>query len=182
MHALLLLASLTSATSAQAEFSPVALGTRASGWFGGYSAPGLGGHIKLRPFEWVGVEAFLDNFAMTQEEAIRHDHVIGFSLFFPSLLGNRSFYVSPTLGTCVDFRFAHPTEGDQPATKDILFGLHGGLMAELFVWRGIALELNATVYAYLGHETELERWTSRISNDLQITWNGLLVGTLNYWF
>ena len=164
------------------ENHPVAIGTRASGWIGDYAAPGVGGHLKIQPFEWIGVEAFADNFAMTAEDTVRHDHVIGFSLYLPSLIGDRSFFISPTLGTCVDFRFVHPLEGDRPATRDILFGIHGGLMSELFVWRGLAVELNATVYAYLGHDTGTERWTSRISNHLEVSWNGLFLGSVNYWF
>lgn len=173
----------TGRRSGWSENHPVALGPRVSAWVGGdYSAPGVGGHLKLRPFDWVGVEAFSDNFALMEGDVVRHDHVIGFSLYFPSLLGSNRWFVSPTLGTCVDFRFAHNLNGDNPATKDILFGLHGGLMAELFVWHGFAVELDATVYAYLGHDTGVERWTSRISNDLEVTWNGLLLGSINYWF
>ncbi len=165
-----------------AENHPIALGSRASGWVGDYSAPGLGGHLKIRPFEWVGVEAFADNFAMSAHDTFRHDHVIGFSLFFPSLLGSRSFFVSPTLGSCVDFKFLHPLDGERPKTRDILFGVHGGLMSELFLWHGFAIELDATVYAYIGHDTGTERWTSRISNNFEVSWNGLFLGSINYWF
>ena len=164
------------------EDHPIAIGTRASGWIGGYAAPGVGGHLKIRPFEWVGVETFADNFAMKVGEDVRHDHVIGFSLFFPSLIGDRRFFVSPTLGSCVDFRFHEPLDGDRPKTRDILFGIHGGLMSELFVWHGFAVELDATVYAYIGHDTGTERWTSRISNTLEVSWNGLFLASLNYWF
>jgi hypothetical protein len=161
---------------------PIALGSRASGWVGDYSAPGIGGHLKIRPFEWIGVEAFADNFALKSEDTFRHDHVIGFSLYLPSLIGNNSFFVSPTLGSCVDFRFEHPLEGDRPAARDILFGVHAGVMAEWFVWQGFALEANATVYGYLGHDTGTERWTSRISNHLEVSWNGLFLASVNYWF
>ncbi len=160
---------------------PIAMGTRASGWVGDYSAPGLGGHLKIRPFEWIGVETFADNFAMVQQETVRHDHVIGFSLYLPSLIGTQTFFVSPTLGSCVDFRFEHPLD-DRPKTRDILFGIHGGLMAEVFIWHGFALELDATVYGYIGHDTGTERWTSRISNHLEVSWNGLFLGSINYWF
>jgi hypothetical protein len=171
-----------SARNGWSENHPIAIGTRASGWIGDYAAPGVGGHLKIRPFEWIGVETFADNFAMSVGDAVRHDHVIGFSLFLPSLIGDRRFFVSPTLGSCVDFRFVRPLEGDRPATRDILFGVHGGLMAELFVWHGFAVELDATVYAYLGHDTGTERWTSRISNHLEVSWNGLFLAGINYWF
>src|SRR5688572_12090498 len=150
------------------EDHPIAIGTRASGWIGDYAAPGVGGHLKIRPFEWVGVETFSDNYVMTHAGSLRHAHVIGFSLFFPSLIGSRSFFLSPPLGSCVDFRFVHPDDGG-PRARDVVFGIHGGLMAELFVWNGFAVELDAIVYAYIGHDTGTERWTSRISNHLEVS-------------
>jgi hypothetical protein len=98
------------------------------------------------------------------------------------LIGDQRFFISPTLGSCVDFRFVRPLDGDRPATRDILFGVHGGLMAELYVWHGFAVELDATAYAYIGHDTGAERWTSRISNHLEVSWNGLFLASINYWF
>lgn len=161
---------------------PFALGGRVSSWMGGYFAPSLGGHIKLRPWEWVGVEAFSDNFLRVQDDAWRHDHVIGFSLYAPSLIGNDVWYVAPSFGMCVDFRFAHPTEGDRPSVSDILFGVHGGLMFERFVAWGFSVQANATLYAYLGHESSVERWSATLSNDLHVTPIGLVTAGVNYYF
>jgi hypothetical protein len=165
-----------------ADNHPIAIGARASGWFGGYNAPGVGGHLQMRPFEWVGVETFADSFAMGSAEAVRHDHVIGFGLYFPTLIGTRSFFVSPALGTCVDFRFQHDLASDRPAARDILFGIHAGAMAELYVWHGFAVELSAKAYAYIGHDSGHDRWTTRISNNLELTWQGQLLGGINYYF
>jgi hypothetical protein len=160
----------------------LAIGTRAGAWVGPYAAPGAGGHIKLRPWSWVGVELFSDNFAWRQEDAWRHDHVIGFSLFAPSLVAGRGWYVAPTFGACVDFRFAHPDQAQAPGTSDILFGVHGGAMAEVFVLEGFAFEVNAALYGYVGHETGLERWSARVSNALGGSAVGLLTAGVNYWF
>ncbi len=160
---------------------PIAIGTRASGWFGDYFAPGLGGHIKIRPWSWLGVELFSDNFARPQDGVWRHDHVIGFSAYLPAILAGDDWFIGPSLGACVDFRFAHP-EGETPSTSDILFGVHGGLMAELFLANGFSMQMNATVYAYIGHETEFERWSAQISNELQVAPQGLVTAGLNYYF
>ena len=161
---------------------PFGLGGRASSWVGPYFAPSVGGHLKFRPWDFIGVEAFNDNFVRLQDGAWRHDHVIGFSLYAPSLIAGRSWFVAPSLGTCVDFRFAHPSETDAPSASDVLFGIHGGLMAELFVENGFSFELNATYYAYLGHEADVERWSASLSNDLQLSGVGLITAGVNYYF
>lgn len=173
------------AATAEAPRRPghgVAIGVRGSGWVGPYAAPGLGGHIKVRPWEALGIELFSDNFAMRQEDAWRHDHVIGFSLYAPSLITGEEWFLAPTFGACVDFRFAHPDQAEAPSTSDILFGLHAGAMLEVFLLEDFAFEANGTVYSYLGHETGLERWSARVSNELGVSWVGLVTAGFNYWF
>ncbi|MCB9651804.1 MAG: hypothetical protein H6730_35185 [Deltaproteobacteria bacterium] len=175
----------TPATEAVAGWDPdttLAIGARATAWVGPYAAPGAGGHIKLRPWSWVGVELFSDNFAWRQAEAWRHDHVIGFGLYAPSLVAGSGWFVAPTLGACVDFRFAHPDQVGAPGTSDILFGVHGGAMAEIFLLEGFAFELNAEMFGYLGHQTGLQSWSARVSNQLGTSAVGQLTAGVNYWF
>lgn len=160
----------------------VALGARASSWVGPYSAPGAGGQIKLRPWQALGVELFSDNFAWRQSEAWRHDHVIGFSLYLPTLVAGEGWFLAPSGGACVDFRFAHPDRAGAPGTSDVLFGVHGGLMLEVFLLEGFSAQLNATGYAYLGHQTGVQGWSARVSNQLSTSGVGLVTGGLNYWF
>lgn len=160
----------------------VALGTRTSAWVGPYAAPGLGGHIKIRPWEALGIELFNDNLAWRQDDAWRHDHVIGFGLYAPSLIAGDGWYLAPTAGACVDFRFAHPAEAEAPGTSDVLFGVHGGLMAEVYLLEGFAFEASASLYGYVGHDTGLERWSARVSNGLGGSTVGLVSGGVNYWF
>jgi len=160
----------------------LALGARASGWMGPYAAPGAGGHIKVRPWEVLGIELFSDNFATRQREAWRHDHVIGFSLYAPSLIAGSGWFLAPTAGACVDFRFAHPDLAGAPSTSDVLFGVHGGLMLEVFLLEGFSAEFNATMYGYLGHQTGLERWSAKVSNGLSTSAVGLATAGVNYWF
>lgn len=181
--ALMLISSSATAMEVRAPIDhEVGLGTRAGSWIGTYAAPGVGGHLKLRLFEDIGIEAFSDNFARIQDHAWRHDHVIGFSLYAPSLIAGDSWFIAPTLGTCVDFRFAHPIDSDAPSTSDILFGVHGGLMAEAFVGYGFSFEATATMYAYIGHESDVQRWSAEISNELGVTPLGLVLASVNYYF
>ena len=107
--------------------------------------------------------------------------MIGFSTYLPSLIGGESWFLAPSLGACVDFRFAHP-EGEAPSTSDILFGVHGGLMSEFFLANGFSAQVNLTVYAYIGHETSIERWSAQISNELGVAPQGLATVGLNYYF
>jgi hypothetical protein len=160
---------------------PIAIGGRVSSWVGDYFAPSLGGHLKLRPWAALGIEAFNDNFVMLQDQAWRHDHVIGFSAYAPSLITGTAWFLAPSAGMCVDFRFAHPTRSDAPSSSDILFGVHGGLMFELFVDYGFSFQANATVTGYLGHESGVSRWSATLSNELHVTPIGLITAGLNYY-
>lgn len=164
------------------EDHPVAVGTRTAGWVGAYSAPGLGGQIKIRPVEWAGVSLFSDNFIRPQDDAIRRDHVIGFSLFAPAVLGNEKHYIAPALGACVDFRYVHPLEDDAPSVADVLFGAHLGAMAEVWMYKGLSLEMNAAVYEYVGHDTGLSGWSATVSRDLTFSTVGQLTASANYYF
>lgn len=155
------------------------MGGRAASWVGSYVAPGVGGHLKVRPWRTFGLELFSDNFLRPQEGALRHDHVIGFSGYFPSLFGSDRFFVAPTAGACVDFRFAHPSAEDAPSVSDVLFGVHGGLMAELFLPHGFSLELDATITTYLGHDSGVDRWSAVLSNDLKVSAIGLALFSVN---
>ncbi len=161
---------------------PIAIGSRVSASLGGYAAPGVGGHLKIRPWDWVGVETFSDNFVRLQDDAWRRDHVIGFSLYFPSLISGDGWYIAPTIGTCVDFRVAHPTDPGVPSVSDILFGVHGGAVAEIFVPFGFSVQVAATMYAYYGHDTSYEDWSAEVSSDLSWSPLGQLTAGINWYF
>jgi hypothetical protein len=160
---------------------PVAVGTRAAGWLGEYNAPGLGGQIKIRPVEEVGLSLYNDNFIRPQDDALRRDHVIGFSVYAPSLIGNERHFIAPELGACVDFRYVNPLD-DRPSVSDVLFGAHLGVMAEVWVFKGLSLEMNANVTEYVGHDTGLARWSARVSRELTVSTVGQVTASANYYF
>lgn len=162
---------------------PVALGSRTAAWVGAYGAPSIGGHIKIRPVEWIGVEAFSDNFVWMQSESLRRDHVIGFSVYAPSLLGDEKRFIAPMLGASLDFRFANDVEGEREADDDILAGAHVGLMAEVFLFKGLSLELTGHLAGYVGQQASLDHWADDgAGHELAFATVGQATATANYYF
>lgn len=173
-----------SARGAYSPEHPVALGTRTALWQAGYSAPGLGGHIKFQPKHKVGVEGFWNSFARPIDSVLRHDHVIGFHLYSP-LIGNTRRSLSPTFGSCVDFRYASPIgekKGQAPTAADIRFGVHAGLMAEAYLWGGFALEASASLFGYWGNDAGVDGWSAVADNRLNFSPVGQFSAGLNYYF
>ncbi len=161
---------------------PFAIGTRTSWWGGRYQSSGVGGHLKLRPWSWIGVEAFSDNFFRDRGDTLQRDHVIGFSLYLPSIIHSKSWFLAPMVGACVDFRFQDSFDGDGPSSSDILFGAHAGLMTEIFLPHGFSLEATAALYGYMGNDAEVDGWRIRTSNDIEFTPVAQLSAGINYYF
>jgi hypothetical protein len=159
---------------------PVALGSRMGAWAGPYTAPAVGGQIKLRASRWVGLTGFADHTLRVDRGLARHDHVIGFSAYTPRLLGADSWYVSPTVGACVDFRIDSPVGGSRlPANHDVLFGAHGGLTAEVALAPRWSAEVNAQGFAYVGNQQSTTDWTASASPGLHPSAVVQLLGSLN---
>lgn len=159
---------------------PMALGTRIGAWTGPYSSPALGGHIKLKPTRALGFEGFMDHTLRLADGIARHDHIIGFSIYTPLLVGAERWFLSPTGGACVDFRVDTPFRERGPSNSDILFGVHGGAMVELAVGRGWSLETNAQAYVYWGNAIATDAWSASASTGLHPTAVLHLAGSINY--
>lgn len=157
---------------------PVALGLRGLVWAGEYTAPGIGGHLRIRPWKRFGVELFADHTMQHQDPSWLHDNVIGFHTFFPLLKATR-FYIAPTVGACVDFRVL---AGPGPDVTDVRFAPHAGLQAEVHLIDGVALEVGGTFYAYLGNDVAKSGWTGSTSSRLQFTPTGQATVAVNYAF
>lgn len=159
---------------------PIGFGVRTGAWAGPYQAPLVGGQIKVRVANWLGMNGFWDNAAMVRGRQVRHDHVIGFNGYFPRLLGGRRAYVSPTLGSCVDFRINTPLDERLPSSNTVLFGVHGGLTGEVALWHRLTFEASAEAFAYLGNGSTNEAWTSSTSHDYKVSGVGQVVAGLSY--
>lgn len=159
---------------------PIAFGVRTGAWAGPYQAPLVGGHIKVRAAKWIGFNGFWDNAAMIKGSQVRHDHVIGFNGYFPKLIGGRRAYLSPTLGSCVDFRITTPLDDRLPSSNDVLFGVHGGLAGEVAIWHRLTFEASAEAFAYLGNQTGVNDWSATSSNTYSTSVVGQLVAGINY--
>jgi hypothetical protein len=160
---------------------PLEVGAHLGMWGGGYVAPGIGGHLAWRPLRRWGVQGFWNSFAMVADGALRHDHVIGFSSYEPLIGGGRAF-LAPTAGLCVDFRFANPIGRDAPMAQDIRFGVHAGLMGQVYLVRNLTAELDATAYGYWGNDSKLEAWSATASNTLTFSPVGELTAAIAYHF
>lgn len=161
---------------------PVAVGVRMGAWTGPYTSPALGGHLKLKPHRSFGVEAFADHTLRIADGIARHDHVIGFSLYTPVLVGSRRAYLSPTAGACVDFRVDTPVAERRPSSADILFGVHAGGMAEVAVGDGFSLEATADAFVYWGNQLDTAAWATTASPGLHPTAVAQLLASVNYAF
>lgn len=157
---------------------PLAIGSRAGVWTGPYTSPALGGHVKLRASRLVGLEGFADHTLRVASGTARHDHVLGFSAYTP-LLGTERWFVSPTLGSCVDFRVDTPLTARVPGRTDVLFGAHTGAMAEVALGGGWSLETTATAFAYVGNSAGSADWTDAPSRGLRVSAVGQVLGSVN---
>ncbi len=184
---LLLATLLSTATAADPErvevhdpSRPLALGSRIGGWTGPYTSPALGGHAKVKPHEAFGVEGFWDNTLRMNEGIARHDHVLGFSLYTPALIGDHRWFLSPTLGACFDVRVDTPYVERGPSNTDILIGAHTGAMLELAVGQGWSLELDGQGFVYWGNQIATDSWSATASNRLHPTAVFQSVASINY--
>ncbi len=157
---------------------PVSIGARGGVWGSDYTAGGVGGHLKIRPHRYLGWEGYADNFLRLSNDLALHDHVLGFSFFSP-LVGNARWFVGPSAGLCVDFRFADPLGTEAPTASDVLFGAHGGAMAEVYLVRSLSLELAGTVTRYVGNDVQVDGWTARAGNGLSGSTAGQVMAAVN---
>ncbi|MBX2799201.1 MAG: hypothetical protein KTR31_16120 [Myxococcales bacterium] len=159
---------------------PIALGSRAGVWTGPYSAPAVGGHITLRASRWLGLVGFADHTLLVRDATARHDHILGFSAYTPKLLGGRRWYVSPTLGACVDFRMDTPLAGRVPSATDVLFGTHAGVAAEAAIGRGWSVRATAQGFLYVGNSESGDGWSVGTLQTLRPSGVAQLLAGLSY--
>ena len=183
MFALLLCSLLVStsqaggrATAGWEAAHPVQLGGNVGFWQSDYAAPGIGGDLSVRPVAALGVDLFWNSFANVEDVWLWHDHVIGFSLFAPSLLGSERFFLSPTFGSCVDFRFQSPLTDNAPKASDLAFGTHAGGMLEVRLGGPVSLEAEAMATIYWDNGVTAEAW--RLSPSEGLLARGVVQSTL----
>lgn len=160
---------------------PFSIGLRAPGRIGeGYAFGGVGGQVRLRPFERLRVDLFFDNFFGSSDMAMRHDHEVGTTLQF-MIVSTERFVLYPMLGACAMWAMLTPGH-DAPGVSDIRFGLHAGIGAEVALGSGFSLALNVEAVPYLGHEMRAYDRTAFVDNTLHVMPMGQANLGLNYWF
>ncbi|MFT4624304.1 MAG: hypothetical protein ACI8PZ_002963 [Myxococcota bacterium] len=143
----------------------VALGARGSVWVSDYRSPGLGGHVDLRPWRNLGLQAFADHYALLGTEHTRHDYVLGFTLYRP-LVGGDTMFLAPTLGSCVDLSFQRDPTRQTPSSSDVQWGVHAGVMAQWAVEPWLLVQLTGSATAYIGNQTARDGWSTVASTGL----------------
>ncbi len=160
---------------------PVAIGGRTLVRGGdGYVQAGLGGMVRLRPFDLVRVELYFDNYFGQNGDAIRHDHEVGTSLQL-ALIHTPRFTAYPLVGACAMLAMLEPGQGN-PGVSDVRFGVHAGIGAELALGEGFALLAQVETVGYVGHPMTAYSWTARVERNMAIYGVGEGLVALNYWF
>jgi opacity protein-like surface antigen len=158
---------------ARQERSPwtqqLAVGFYATGHAGSYLAGGAGGRLRYEPFEWLGVEAYLEATIVDWPGGFRHDYPNGFSLYVPIRAGD--FRFRPFLGFCDILSFIEPEQEHAPRADDILFGAHAGVGAEVAVQEHFSLFADLQANFYAGHDRSSGGWTGGVDEDLSFFWN-----------
>lgn len=149
---------------------PWALAAYATGWHGAYGALGAGARLRLEFGDWIGVQVFAEALAVEWPHGSRRDVPAGFDLYIPIQLTG-SIRLLPLAGMCAMFSFIQSEFVEAPDADDILFGVHGGLGAEIAVGRRVSLFVDAKAITYWGHEREVEAWTGAVGETLTQTWH-----------
>lgn len=160
----------------------VALGMRGVGRFGQYHLGGVGGQLRWRPFSWMAVDLFADH-TFGSAGGFRHDHEIGGTLQFPSLIHGERWSLYPFIGACAMLVVLHPEPvGDAPAVWDVRFGAHGGAGFEYYVHPRVSLQVHGEAIVYVGHDVQGYRWGGNVSQELYPFVVGQATLGANYWF
>lgn len=147
-----------------------AVAVYATGHAGSYLAGGVGGRLRYEPFEWLGVEAYLEATIVDWEGGgVRHDYPNGFNLYVPIRLGD--VRVRPFLGFCDILSFVEPEQPDAPRADDILFGAHAGVGVEWAVHTMASLFADLQFNGYAGHDRSVGGWTGGVDEELAFFWN-----------
>jgi hypothetical protein len=141
-----------------------AIGAYGTGWAGAYGGVGVGGRIRIEPFDFAGVDLFGEALLVETPAGVRHDHPIGFDLYTPVRL-SESFELRPLLGMCVVFSMIEPEEQGAPRADDVLFGMHAGVAVDFSPLRDVSFFLEAKAVGWLGHDRTAMGWTGSVGED-----------------
>ncbi len=170
------------------------IGARGGVWSGAHRAPSLGGHIRIQPWDRVGIELFEQSAARPdlRAETLWHAHVIGFHLLIPVLPQGRpgatggrpapgATALGATVGACVAAEALSPLSDDRASVVDLRFAPHAGVFVERGINRHLSAGLRATGFVYAGNAPALDGWSATTSNRLSIDPVGELQATVTLW-
>lgn len=138
----------------------VGVGVRTGLWYGGATAPMLGGQLTFRPSRHLRLVTFADHAAKGLDDVLQVDHVIGFHVVVPALRWT-SGTLGPSFGSCVDFRTWRGSGDLNLLRADILFGPRVGLHVEHDLDDRWSVQGTATAVLYAGNTADTYGWGSR---------------------
>jgi hypothetical protein len=172
--AVILLAPATALADARLEGNAfdrhLAIAGYATGHAGSYRAAGVGGRARWEPFEWFGLEAYLEATLVDWPGALRHDYPNGFNAYVPIPVG-RDLRLKPFLGFCDILSFIEPAEDGAPRADDVLFGAHTGFGAEWTKGKLWSLFADLQLNVYAGHDRTAQSWTGGVDEEFAVFWN-----------
>ena len=142
------------------------IGAYATGWAGAYGGAGLGARVRIELLPWLGTDLFGEALVVTAPSGIRHDHPIGFNLFFPIRLVN-VVRLRPLIGMCVVASFIEPTEPQAPRADDVLVGAHAGAGLEIALHHRLSFFVEGKAVVWVGHDRSVQGWTGAVGNEVQ---------------
>lgn len=159
-----------------------ALGARLSSWRGEETAPGIGGHLRLAPWDRMNLELFWDSFARPawERDELWHSHIIGFHVMVP--LVRAQTVVGPTFGACTSIEAITPIEREVPGVADLRFAPHAGLFVDHALTEHWTFGGRATAFAYVGNAPHLDGWSAQTSNALHVDPTVQLTAAVSRWF
>jgi len=177
LGASILLATSPAAADADPRGEPVspfdrdfAVGGYVTGHAGSYFAGGIGGRLRWEPFDWLGVETYLEATLVDWAgDGFRHDYPNGFNLYVPVRFG--AFRIRPFFGFCDVISLVEPAQPHAPRADDVLLGAHAGLGGEWALHSMWSLFADLQVNVYAGHDRTVAGWTGGLDSQLVPFWN-----------
>ncbi len=148
-----------SSTGYSAEH-PLSVGLRSGAWFQQHFEPGVGGHLRFRPWSWLMVEGSTDHYFAI--DGTRRDHLVGVDVVFP-FIGDERFSFGPSLGGSLDVRASDAADPSDDSVYQLLVGGRTGAFAELFLFDRLSAYASAQAGLFVGEHASVALSENEIS-------------------
>ncbi|NUO47362.1 MAG: hypothetical protein HOV80_00750 [Polyangiaceae bacterium] len=141
---------------------PLSVGLRSGAWFQQHFEPGVGGHLRFRPWSWLMVEGSTDHYFAI--DGSRRDHLVGVDAVFP-FIGDERFSFGPSLGGSVDIRVSDAAGPSDDSVYQVLVGGRTGVFGELFLFDRLSAYASAQAGLFVGEHASVSLTENEIAID-----------------